>query len=91
LVTNKNSGPGFEPFTDTFDGEDWEFPSGETVEVPVLVAQHLFGFGFTEDSLGHLAALRRKGWNLLKDSNGHQIGELILSKFEIQSEEPEAA
>lgn len=82
-VLNRNTGPGFEPFVDMFDGEEWEFPSRRPVEVPATVAQHCFGFGCTEDSEGYLWAMRRHNWNLMG-----QKGREIMGNFVCSTERP---
>jgi hypothetical protein len=47
-----------EPVYGRYDGEDYEFPPGEPVDVPVAVAAHVFGFGVPDKS----AVLSRLGW-----------------------------
>ena len=32
-------------FSDRYDGQDYTFPNGEMVEVPIEAAAHIFGFG----------------------------------------------
>jgi hypothetical protein len=85
-VTNRNKGEGFAPFVDMFDGEEWAFPMNEPVEIPVIVAQHIFGYGLAEGSPGYIFTLARHSWNLLKDNKGV----IILSNFEITEESPKA-
>lgn len=54
FVTNTND---FDHF-DRFDGQDFYFPKGERVTVPVIAAQHMFGLGEADKT----ETLIRQGW-----------------------------
>lgn len=41
-----------------FDGEDYVFPFGKPVDIPIVAAAHIFGFGKKDKS----QALLRLGW-----------------------------
>jgi hypothetical protein len=53
-VTNRN------PFfhEDRYDGQDFAFPPGEKVQIPVEAAVHMFGFGLIDQT----DTLVRLGW-----------------------------
>lgn len=55
FVTNKND---FH-HSDRWDGEDFDFPPGERVQVPVEAAVHMFGLGLEDKT----DVLVRLGWN----------------------------
>ena len=48
---------------DRFDGQDFFFPRGERVTVPVVAAAHMFGLGLVDKS----ETLIRAGWANDKD------------------------
>src|ERR1700758_675691 len=48
---------GAKEFSDRYDGEDFVFPVGEAVPVPMEAARHIFGYGEADKS----RALRRQG------------------------------
>ena len=54
FVTNTNE---FD-HQDRFDGQDFFFPRGERVTVPVVAAQHMLGLGLTDKT----ETLIRAGW-----------------------------
>ena len=54
FVTNTNA---FD-HQDRFDGEDFLFPKGERVTIPVVAAKHMFGLGLADKS----ETLIRAGW-----------------------------
>jgi hypothetical protein len=54
FVTNKNDFV----HTDAYDGEEYVFPPGERVLIPVEAATHMLGFGLEDQS----DALVRLGW-----------------------------
>ena len=56
-VCNKNNDIKIE---DKYAGVTYKFPPGEWQTVPVLVAEHLFGWGLAED--GREAKFRRMGF-----------------------------
>jgi hypothetical protein len=59
FVVNKNS---FD-HQDRYDGEDFFFPQGERVTIPIVAAQHMFGLGMQDKT----ETLIRLGWALEKD------------------------
>ena len=54
FVTNTND---FD-YQDRFDGQDYYFPRGERVTVPMIAAQHMFGLGRADKTEN----LVRAGW-----------------------------
>lgn len=48
---------------DRFDGQDYFFPKGERITVPLIAAEHMFGFG-REDKTENLI---RCGWGNLPE------------------------
>lgn len=54
FVTNHND---FD-HQDRFDGQDYFFPRGERVTIPILAAQHMFGLGNADKT----ETLIRAGW-----------------------------
>jgi len=67
---------------DGFAGVKYEFKPSETVEVPLEVAKHVFGYGF-EDKEPFLARL---GW--ITTINDLEDGLARLAKWEFSSEPP---
>ena len=59
-VTNKNDFL----HQDRYDGEDYFFPPGETVLLPVDAAVHLFGYGLKDKT----EVLVRLGWAMRYDT-----------------------
>jgi hypothetical protein len=53
-VTNGNR----ETVLGRFNGQDFAFKSGEPVDIPIVVARHVFAFGLKDKT----AALNRIGW-----------------------------
>jgi len=62
FVTNKNT---FD-HRDSYDGEEYEFPAGQKVLIPVPAAIHMFGFNRRDKSDN----LIRLGWANLPDDEG---------------------
>lgn len=58
-VTNESG----EDIEGRFDGDDFLFPQGVPVDVPEVVAMHVFGFGKPDKQ----AVLTRLGWLLTSD------------------------
>ena len=54
FVTNHND---FD-YQDRFDGQDYFFPRGERVTIPVIAAEHMFGLGRSDKTEN----LVRLGW-----------------------------
>ena len=69
--------------TDGWDGKMYTFTPGETVEIPVFVAGHIFGYGF-EDKTEHVIRL---GW--AKTTNDIPKALTWLENFRISTEPPE--
>jgi hypothetical protein len=74
---------GEKPLTDGWDGVQYAFLPGKTVEVPVFVAGHIFGYGF-EDKTEHVVRL---GW--AKTTNDIPGALANLENFVISTESPE--
>ena len=79
FVTNRSEAA----LTDGYGGIFYEFLKGKPVEVPVLVAKHVFGYG-AEDKEPYLARL---GW--IRSHSDLNTGIERLSKFEITAQAPE--
>jgi len=77
-VTNE----GVMPLTDGWDGKQYSFEPGVTVEVPVFVAGHIFGYGF-EDKVPHVTRL---GW--ARTINDIPKALTWLENFKITTEPP---
>lgn len=62
FVTNKND------FfhTDFYDGNEFSFPPGQKVAIPVEAARHMFGFGNPDKS----ETLMRLGWAMKIEGDG---------------------
>ena len=54
FVTNRNK----QTHTDRYDGEDFVFPPGEKILIPIPAAVHMFGYGLEDKE----DALQRLGW-----------------------------
>jgi hypothetical protein len=67
---------------DGFAGVKYEFKPGETIEVSIEVAKHVFGYGY-EDKEPYLARL---GW--IKTTNDLEDGLLLLSKWSFSDQAP---
>jgi len=67
---------------DGYDGEKYEFLPGKSIEVPDIVARHVFGFG-DDNKLPYLARL---GW--LTTEADFEKGLERLYKFSFSMEEP---
>ena len=79
FVTN-NSG---QPLVVEFNYKDITFPVGESVEIPVNAAKHIFGFG-AENKEPYLARL-----GFIRLHSDIEQGLEKLAKFEITSELPQ--
>ena len=79
-VLNKTS----DTLIDGWDGQKYEFLPRKPVEVPLIVAQHVFGFGLEDKT----EALVRLGWT--KTANDKPEGLARLNKFEISETRPQA-
>ena len=78
FVTNNSD----KKLKDGLGGVFYEFPKGKTVEIPVEVARHVFGYG--DDSKEPYLA--RLGW--IVSQNDLEKGLEILSQWEISTELP---
>jgi hypothetical protein len=78
FVTNHSD----KPLKDGFCGTKYEFKVGETVEIPVEAAAHIFGYG-NDNKEPYLARL---GW--AKTSNDLEEGLKHLAKWELSTEPP---
>lgn len=61
-----------------YDGEDYEFPSGASVDVEESVATHVFGFRQPDKS----SCLARLGWLTMSDQRKAAMEKLSLVRFE---------
>jgi len=77
-VTNE----GVMPLTDGWDGKQYSFEPGVTVEIPLFVAGHIFGYGF-EDKVPHVTRL---GW--ARTINDIPKALTWLENFKITTEPP---
>ena len=78
FVTNNSD----KKLTDGYAGVFYEFKKGETVEIPLDVARHVFGYG-EDDKEPYLARL---GWVISR--NDLEKGLEILSQWEFSTEAP---
>lgn len=78
-VTNNSD----KPLKDGFSGVQYEFPVGETVEIPEEVATHIFGYG-VEDKIPYLTRL---GW--LVSQNDLEAVLEKFSKWNLSTEKPQ--
>ena len=67
---------------DGWDGVQYTFKPGSTVEVPSSIATHIFGYG-VDNKEPYLARL---GW--IKSKNDLEDGLSILSKWDLSTEAP---
>jgi hypothetical protein len=61
-----------------YDGDDYEFMSGSSLDVPAAVAAHIFGLGVTDKN----ACLARLGWLTTSDQLKLAHDKLKLVKME---------
>ena len=78
FVTNNTE---FE-LVDGYGGEFYDFKQGEPVEIPLHVAEHIFGYD-KDDKMPYLARL---GW--VKSNADKKKGLELLAKVDIQLEKP---
>lgn len=69
-------------FEDGFAGQRYTFAIGTTVEIPLLAAKHIFGYG-EDDKTSHLVRL---GW--LRISNEVDQAMAKLAKFQFDTQKP---
>jgi hypothetical protein len=67
---------------DGWDGVKYTFKPGSTVEIPLSIAKHIFGYG-DEHKEPYLARL---GW--IKSKNDLDDGLSILAKWDLSTEAP---
>ena len=79
FVTNRST----TELRDGFGGVFFEFIKDKTVEIPLHVAQHVFGYGSPDKE--HF--LSRLGW--IKSHAELQTGLELLAQFEISEQQPE--
>lgn len=77
LIRNKNS---FE-HRDRFNGQEYVFPTGETVQVPEDAANHFFGYG----DGNKIPYMTRAGW--MRHSGDFDRAKQILNNFVFQQSE----
>lgn len=68
---------------DGWDGKKYEFLPRKPVEVPLIVAQHVFGYGLANK----MEALVRLGW--IKTANDKPESLARLEQFEISQTRPQ--
>jgi hypothetical protein len=68
---------------DGWDGKKYEFLPRKPVEVPFIVAQHVFGYGLADK----MEALVRLGW--IKTANDKPESLARLEQFEISQTRPQ--
>jgi hypothetical protein len=68
---------------DGYDGIRYTFAKGESIEVPTIVCQHVFGLG-DDNKQPYLARL---GW--IANQNELDVGLERLNKFAFSTEKPE--
>ena len=78
FVTNNSD----KKLKDGYAGVFYNFPKGETVEIPINVARHIFGYG-DENKEPYLARL---GWIIT--ANDLETGLAILAQWDFSSEAP---
>ena len=61
---------------DRFDGQDFFFPRGERVTIPILAAQHMFGLGLADKT----ETLIRLGWNMEGDKGVKKLANFIFTQ-----------
>jgi hypothetical protein len=67
---------------DGYDGIRYTFPHGESIEIPMVVARHVFGFGDDNKS----PYLIRLGW--IQKSDDYQNALKRLQQFSFSPEKP---
>jgi hypothetical protein len=77
-VTNASK----EHFEDMWHGDKYTFPAGKSVNVPLEVARHVFGYGLVD----RVPVLARLGWAVT--SNDVPAALKRLDRFVIATEEP---
>lgn len=78
-VTNKTT----LKHSDAWDGKTYEFLPRKPIEVPLVLAQHAFGYGLSDKT----DALVRLGW--IKTANDLPEGLERLNQFEITTSRPQ--
>ncbi len=78
FVTNNSD----KTLVDGWNGVEYTFKPNSTVEIPEVVAKHVFGYG-DNDKEPYLARL---GW--IKSKNDLEEGLALLSKWELSTEAP---
>jgi hypothetical protein len=67
-------------FEDGFDGKRYQFAIDSTVEIPLLAAKHIFGYG--EDN--KIPYLIRLGWLQVSNDMDKAMGKLANFQFDTQ-------
>jgi hypothetical protein len=73
-----------ETFEDMWHGDKYTFPAGKSVNVPLEVARHVFGYGLAD----RVPVLARLGWAVT--SNDVPAALKRLDRFVIADQKPEA-
>lgn len=61
----------------SYDGEEFEFLPGKPLDIPVVVAQHIFDFGRPDKT----RALNRLGWMQASDQHKEAMAKLEKVRF----------
>ena len=72
FVTNGNT---FD-HQDRYDGQDFFFPKGERVTIPIIAAQHMFGLGNADKT----ETLIRLGWNMEGDAGVKKLAGFVFTQ-----------
>lgn len=63
--------------SDSYNGQDFDFPKGERVLIPVEAAMHMFGFNRVDKTDN----LSRLGWaNLPNDQGAKQLAKFVFTQ-----------
>jgi len=73
---------GDKDFSDRYDGEDFSFKVGETIQIPFEAARHIFGYGEADKS----RALRRQG--VYTHSTDAEKGQKWIDQFVFEMVQP---
>ena len=82
IVTNHNE---FE-FSGRYNGVDYFFPIGKSVEIPLVAAGHIFGYGKVEQE--RLSALARNGWKKDGENGKEILANFVFGEDSVRNSEP---
>ena len=78
-ITNRNNAWNVR---DRYAGIEYVFKAGDTVTVPLEVAEHIFGYGLTPE--GKAQKMRRMGIANMKDAQGNSIAQRLWDNIVIK-------